>query len=1146
MLSNQFSLLFTRRFLPLFVTQFLGAFNDNVFKNSLVFLITYKIALEQGLNAQIIVVLAGGIFILPFFLFSAVAGQLADKLEKSRLIRIIKFVEIMLMCLASVGFYTENVTYLMAALFLMGSQSSFFGPLKYGILPDHLRHDELIGGNALIETGTFLSIILGLVVGGMLVLADLGPTVISAVVITMAVLGFVASFGIPKAGPADPELKVSYNIFTQTHKLVGEARKNKPVFLAILGISWFWFFGATFLTQFPTFGKDIIGGDEGVGTLFNCAFSLGIGLGSLLCNRLLKGEIHAIYVPLAAILMTLFSIDLYFASMKVMGSLSMVEGADLISFSEFLRHGINLRILFDLVMIAACGGVYIVPLYAILMDRSLPRKRSRMIASNNIFNSLFMVVSAVGASALLGSGYTIPEIFLITALLNAIVALYICKLLPEELLRSITRSLFRLLYRVEVRGLENYRKAGNKAVVVANHTSFLDGALLGAFLPGRLTFAINSHIANRWWVRPVYAFLRLLPVDPSSPLAAKTMVREVKRGRKVMIFPEGRMTMTGALMKIYEGPGTIAHLGGAPVVPIRIEGAEFTPFSRLKGKLRIRLFPKITINILEPVKFSLPEEMNNKDRRKILAEQLYHIMSDLMFESSDRFKTLFRALLDSSMTFGKDHMVLEDAERRPMNYGRLMMSSFILGRHLARRTKEKEAVGILLPNSIACVASFFALQLYGRIPAMLNFSAGAANLVSASKLANIKIIITSRLFIEKAGLEDIVKSLEKVGKLVYLEDLKQEIGFSSKLFGLVAKRFPGLFYNLVNKDQNPFDTSVILFTSGSEGSPKGVALSHVNLQSNRYQIAARVDFGPADIFFNALPVFHCFGLTGGLLLPLLSGVRSFLYPSPLHYKIVPELVYDVNATIMFGTDTFLSGYARFAHAYDFYSMRYIFAGAERLKPETRHLWAEKFGVRVFEGYGATETAPVLAVNTPMHNKAGTVGQLLPKIDYKLEKVPGIEEGGRLIVRGPNVMKGYLKEGHPGELEAAEDGWYDTGDIVEVDEEGYVSIKGRAKRFAKIAGEMVSLTAVEALAGNIWPEHINAVVVVPDPKKGEQLVLVTDNKEADRQSLMHKIKDSGYSDLMLPRTILKVDMVPVLGTGKTDYQGVADLVAARLG
>lgn len=1142
MLSNQFSLLLSRRFLPLFVTQFLGAFNDNVFKNALVFLITYKIALEQGLNAQIIVVMAGGIFILPFFLFSAIAGQLADKLEKSRLIRVIKFVEILLMGLASVGFYTEDVTYLLIALFFMGSQSAFFGPLKYGILPDHLRQDELIGGNALIETGTFLSIILGLIVGGMLVLADLGPTVISAVVISMATLGFVASFSIPKAGPADPELEMRYNIFTETHRLVSEARRNRPVFLAILGISWFWFFGATFLTQFPTFGKDIIGGDEGVGTLFNCAFSLGIGLGSLMCNRLLKGEIHAIYVPIAAILMSVFSVDLYFASLSVMGTV----GPELINFSEFLRHGANLRILFDLVMIATCGGVYIVPLYAILMDRSRPKKRSRMIAGNNIINALFMVVSAIGTSILLGSGFSIPEIFLVTALLNAGVALYICKLLPEELLRSITRALFRTLYRVEVRGLDNYKKAGNKAVVVANHSSYLDGALLGAFLPGRLSFAINSHIASTWWIKPAYAFLRLLPVDPASPLAAKTMIREVKKGRKVMIFPEGRLTVTGALMKVYEGPGTIAHLAGAPVLPIRIEGAQFTPFSRLKGKLRLRLFPKIIIHILEPVKFTLPEGVHNKDRRKYLAEKLYNIMSDLMFESSDRFKTLFRSLLECRMIHGASHLILEDAERRPMSYGRLIMASFILGRHMAMRTKDAEPVGILLPNSNGCAATFFATQLYGRIPAMLNFSAGPANLISACKTAQIKRVFTSRLFIEKAALEHVAEALEKITDVVYLEDIKKEIGIISKLFGLVAKTFPNIFYNLVNKDQDSAATSVILFTSGSEGSPKGVALSHENLQANCYQIRARVDFNPSDVFFNALPIFHCFGLTGGLLLPMLSGVKSFLYPSPLHYKIVPELVYDVNASIMFGTDTFLNGYARFAHAYDFYSMRYIFAGAERLKPETRLLWAEKFGVRVFEGYGATETAPVLAVNTPMHNKVGTVGQLLPKIEHRLEKVPGIAEGGRLIVRGPNVMKGYLKEDHPGELRVPEDGWYDTGDIVEVDAEGYVTIKGRAKRFAKIAGEMVSLTAVEALAGALWPENINAVMVVPDPRKGEQLVLVTDNKSADRQSLMIKIKQGGHSDLMLPRTILKVETVPVLGTGKIDYQGVARLVADSLG
>jgi acyl-[acyl-carrier-protein]-phospholipid O-acyltransferase/long-chain-fatty-acid--[acyl-carrier-protein] ligase len=340
---------------------------------------------------------------------------------------------------------------------------------------------------------------------------------------------------------------------------------------------------------------------------------------------------------------------------------------------------------------------------------------------------------------------------------------------------------------------------------------------------------------------------------------------------------------------------------------------------------------------------------------------------------------------------------------------------------------------------------------------------------------------------------------------------------------------------------------VVLFTSGSEGTPKGVVLSHRNLLANRHQLASVVDISPKDIVFNALPVFHSFGLTGGLLMPLLAGARTFLYPSPLHYRTVPEFVYGVNATIFFGTDTFLSGYARVADNYDFYSVRYIFAGAERVKPETRRVWFEKFGIRILEGYGATETSPALAVNTPMHFKAGTVGRLLPGIQHRLERVEGIDGGGRLFVHGPNVMLGYLRADKPGVLEPLADGWYDTGDIVDFDAEGFVTIKGRAKRFAKVAGEMVPLGAVEDFVAKLWPDEQHAVVAVPDPKRGEQLVLVTERADANRAALAAAAREAGLPEIFVPRTIVPVPHVPILGTGKIDYvtsgQMAVDLVRA---
>jgi acyl-[acyl-carrier-protein]-phospholipid O-acyltransferase/long-chain-fatty-acid--[acyl-carrier-protein] ligase len=596
--------------------------------------------------------------------------------------------------------------------------------------------------------------------------------------------------------------------------------------------------------------------------------------------------------------------------------------------------------------------------------------------------------------------------------------------------------------------------------------------------------------------------------------------------------------VTGALMKVYEGPAMIADKAEAPILPVRIDGAQFTPFSRIRGKVRTRLFPKITITIQKPRQFDVPAETHGRLRREIAGIKLHAVMADMIFETADTDRTLFGALIDARGIFGSRQVVVEDAERNAANYRRVLRSSLVLGRRLAPYGAPGQTIGVLLPNAMGTAIAFFALQANGQVPAMLNFSTGEGNMVSASETAKIATIVTSRRFIRMAKLDDAVETLSEHAEIVYLEDLGRKIGLLDKLYALVAAPFASAIHR--GRKRTADDPAVILFTSGSEGAPKGVVLSHRNILSNIYQLAAVVDFNASDIVFNALPVFHSFGLTGGMLLPVLSGVRTFLYPSPLHYRIVPELVYDTNATILFGTDTFLTGYARMAHPYDFYSVRYVFAGAERVKDETRALWAEKFGLRILEGYGATETSPVLATNTPMHYRAGTVGQFLPGIAHKLEPVPGIETGGRLLVSGPNVMLGYLRPENPGTIEPVEDGWYDTGDIVEIDETGFVTIAGRAKRFAKIAGEMVSLTVVENNAAATWPDFQHAAVTIEDERKGEQVVLVTDNPNADRETLLRKAQELGFSEIMVPRTIMVTDTLPLLGTGKVDYVALRDL------
>lgn len=702
--------------------------------------------------------------------------------------------------------------------------------------------------------------------------------------------------------------------------------------------------------------------------------------------------------------------------------------------------------------------------------------------------------------------------------------------------KFILRRLLKALFKVEVTGLENLEKAGERVLIVANHTSFLDALLLAVFLPGNITFAVNTFVARKRLFKPFLALTRIFPMDPTNPLSTKSLIKFIKEDNRAVIFPEGRITVTGSLMKIYDGTGMVADRSAAMVLPIRIDGAQYSPFSRLRGRVRLRWFPEIRLTILPPRRVSPPEDVTGRARRKAAGRELADVMTQMMFETSNYQRTLFQALLDARKRHGGNHQVVEDIQRQPLDYNRLITAAIVLGKKLTADSSEGERIGLLLPSMSSTVVTFMGLHAYGRIPAMLNYTIGAHGMIAACETATIRRVITSRRFIQQAKLTEVAERLQQQVELVYLEDIAATIGLLDKLGGWFAARFPHRYAR-----GNADSPAVVLFTSGSEGTPKGVVLSHANLLANREQLAARVDFSTQDIILNALPLFHSFGLTAGTLLPLFSGMKTFFYPSPLHYRIVPEMAYDVNATILFGTNTFLAGYARFAHAYDFYSVRYVFAGAEKLQEETRRVWSEKFGVRIFEGYGATETAPVLAANTPMDHAVGSVGRLMPGVEHKLEPVPGVSQGGRLYVKGPNVMLGYLLHDNPGELLPPETehgpGWYDTGDIVTVDDEGFIRIQGRAKRFAKIGGEMVSLAAVEELAAAVWPDALHAVTTLPDAQKGEQLVLITEVEAAERSALLRHARGAGIGELNVPKKILPVRRLPLLGTGKIDYTAI---------
>ena len=499
------------------------------------------------------------------------------------------------------------------------------------------------------------------------------------------------------------------------------------------------------------------------------------------------------------------------------------------------------------------------------------------------------------------------------------------------------------------------------------------------------------------------------------------------------------------------------------------------------------------------------------------------------YDATSGQSSVFDALIEASNLYGAKKLILEDQDRNPLSYTGLIRAAFALGRKIAAVTEPGERVGLLLPSGSAVVVTFFALHAFGRVPTMLNFTAGIRNLKAAVKIAGLRRVYTAHRFVEQGKLEDLTDALSEVCQVDYLEDVRASLGLGDKLFAAAAGAMPRRF----RAKATPDSTGVVLFTSGSFGAPRGVILSQANLVTNVRQIAAHIDLDPAWVFFNPLPTFHCFGLTAGVLLPILNGMKAFEYPSPLHVKQIPTLVRESGASVLLATDTFINQYARAADPGDLSGLKFVVCGAEKVRDETHKLVKDRFGpIPLLEGYGATEAAPVIAVNKPTDNRHGTVGGLLPGIETRVEPVDGIPTGGRLYVRGANVMVGYLNE--DGQVEAPVDGWHDTGDVVELADDGWITILGRVKRFAKIGGEMVSLTAAEDLALQMWPDARHAVISMPDPRKGERLVLVTDRLDAKVAPLVAHAQSIGAPELSVPRKIMHVTEIPVLGTGKTDY------------
>jgi acyl-[acyl-carrier-protein]-phospholipid O-acyltransferase/long-chain-fatty-acid--[acyl-carrier-protein] ligase len=696
------------------------------------------------------------------------------------------------------------------------------------------------------------------------------------------------------------------------------------------------------------------------------------------------------------------------------------------------------------------------------------------------------------------------------------------------------RFLLQIFFRFRAYDLDALKTPG-PVLLIPNHSSWIDWLFLWVCLDDDWIFVTSSLAAQMSWLhRKIMVNRYTLSVDPGSPYAVKRMAEFLKGGGRLVLFAEGRLSRTGKLMKLFDGTGFLIFKTKAKVITAYLRGAASIPSSP-NPNLK-KYFPEVTVHFSAAMASPELGETSTGRARALLTNWLRDQMVRQQFEVEMKFgaQDILSAVAETARE-RPGRVILEDATLKTLTYRKLMVGTDVLAQSLRDTVSSAERIGLLLPNVNATPVVILALWRLGKVPAMLNFSSGIATMLACVQLAGLKHVVTSRAFLERARLN--VEAFVKAGiTLIYLEDVSAGISSSLKLFTLL--RHMSSPRTAVRSSQNGGSPAVIVFTSGSEGVPKGVELTHGNILANIRQMLAVTDFTDQDRLFNCLPLFHSFGLTVGTFVPLVRGLYVFLYPSPLHYRVVPSVLYDRDCTVFISTNTFLNGYARKAHPYDFRSLRYLFSAAEKLQEATALVWSQKYGVRILEGYGATECAPCVSLNTPLETRSGSVGRLMPGMEYKLEPVEGVTEGGRLLVRGPNVMKGYLNTDANAKFLALE-GWYDTGDIVSADGDGYLHIRGRMKRFAKVSGEMVSLTAVEDALAGAFPQYglrcQVAVITRPDESKGEVLIAVSNEPKLTLDEIRAAIKAKGLTNLSVPGEIKAVKEIPKLGTGKVNHR-----------
>jgi acyl-[acyl-carrier-protein]-phospholipid O-acyltransferase/long-chain-fatty-acid--[acyl-carrier-protein] ligase len=1130
MTSGSYTDILKRRgFFCFFWTQFLGAFNDNFYK-IIVTLVALDIPASAG-GGKDFIPLIGGLFILPYLIFSGYSGYLADVYSKRNVLVAVKCFEIAAMSLGFFAFLLNRMELMLAVVFLMGLHSTIFSPAKYGVLPEMLHDHDLSRGNGLLEMSTFMAIILGTSLGGTIYEAWKDRLDwIGIVLIGIAVLGMLTSLGITKVPPSGSAKKFFPNpiaeIWQGTHRLY----HDRTLWLTVMGISYFWFLGAFLQMVLPLYGKEILAlGETRIGLLWTFA-ALGIGAGSLMAGRLSGDKIELGLVPVGAIGMGIFSLVLFFVT------------------PSFASAGISL------VCMGFFAGFFAVPLNALLQQRAEREAKGRLIATNNVFNTIGALIAA-GLLWVFVTPLNLSADFdiLVLGLLTFAMTIYVLRLLPDVSVRFMLWLLTHSLYRIRVVGRDNVPSQG-PALLVSNHVSFVDAILIGASLPRFIRFMLLREYYDISWLNSFFRLMKVIPVVPTSRRGIVDSLRrarsELEAGEVVCIFAEGAISRTGHLLAFKRGFEKIVEGSSIPIIPVHLDQLWGSIFSFKQGRFfwkRPRLLPyPVTVSFGAP----LPASASVQDVRQAVQE-----LESEAAGHRRRRRDLLQAKFIRMAKRRWFSFCMADTTGMELTFGRTLIGARLLAGWVRRHTAGESMVGLLLPASVGGALANIAASLAGKVPVNLNFTSGPDAMRLAIERCGIKTILTSRVFLSRAGLEELPG-------MVFLEELRKTFTAFQKTSALLSSfLLPARLLEWHHaRNQKPDDLATVIFSSGSTGAPKGIMLSHHNIVSNIEGIEQVFQFTPADRIMGVLPLFHSFGFTGTLWLPLIAGFGAVYHPNPTDSRIIGETVKKYGATLFISTPTFYAGYMRRCSAEEFASLRYVIAGAEKLREPIARGYKEKYGIEILEGYGCTELAPVVSVNVPdviydnekqVGSKPGTVGHPIPGV---VVKVIDPDSGGplpygaqgMLLAKGGNLMLGYL--GQP-ELtaEAIHDGWYITGDIASLDEDGFIRITDRVSRFSKIGGEMVPHVKIEEAINEILGSAASAVTAIADARRGEKLVVFYSANGITSHELWEKLNQSELPKLWIPKRedLHPIDSLPLLGSGKVDLKRVKAMALERV-